>query len=154
MPDEVFTIDEARKALVLTKRLKDDCVKYIAQCDAGTLFLHDVAAGFMMNHLVPLKSTLTTIATVENIFSALSFLKPNRFANAAAAQTAFTNAQTAINNMILFLESDTGIPKDASRRILTLILSNDGSGTLAQRTITNAGQLATFKTQLETLRDS
>jgi hypothetical protein len=72
--------------------------------------------------------------------------------DATAAQTAYQAAQTAIANLILFMEAN--LPVDGSRRLLSQTLSNDGSGTLAQRTITVAGSIASFRAALVTCRDA
>jgi hypothetical protein len=147
--------DAARAILGHARALRSDAQKYIDQCNAGSLNVHDVAAAFCANHLARVKVQWAALDDVPGVFEELARQKPNQFANAAAAQTAFNAAATAINNMILYIEAN--IPMDnpaTTRRILSLILSNDGSGTLTQRTITAGASLNAFKAQLETFRDA
>lgn len=150
--DDTSPLAAAQLILQRAKALRFDATKYIAQCDAGAINIHDVASAFMANHLAPVKTQLATLVAIPGVYDALVQLKPNKFADAAAAQTAVAAVQTAINDMIVFLEAN--LPMDAQRRVLSLTVSNDGSGTLTQRTITAAGSIASFRTQLVTFRDA
>jgi len=139
-------LDAAQTLLVRAKGLRSDAAKYIAQCNAGALNLHDVASGFMANHLAPVRTEWQGLVEIPGVYQALCTLKPAVFADAAAAQTAVTEALTAIIAMIVYLEAN--IPMDAQRRILSLEISNNGSGTLTQRTITAPAALTAFRNEL------
>jgi hypothetical protein len=136
---------------IRAKQVRAECVRYIAQCDAGAINLQDVAEAFMAGVLAPIKVELATIALVSGLFAELARQRPS-LVDAATAQTAYQSAQTAIANLILFMEAN--LPIDGSRRLLSQTLSNDGSGTLAQRTITLAGSIASFRAALVTCRDA
>jgi hypothetical protein len=142
----------ASTVFIRAKQVRAECVRYIAQCDAGAINLQDVAEAFMAGVLGPIKLELATIALVSGLFAELARQRPVAFADATAAQTAYQAAQTAIANLILFMEAN--LPVDGTRRLLSQTLSNDGSGTLAQRTITVAGSIASFRAALVTCRDA
>lgn len=151
---ETCASDAARIIFMRAKRIRDDCVTYIAQCDASALNLASIAGGFLAN-LAGVKGEFTTFNAIEGLAAELSRQRPTALADASAAQTAFDAARTAIDTTITWLEAN--IPMDdpaTTRRVLAWVLSNNGSGTLTGRIITNAGQLAAFKAQLQTLRDA
>lgn len=144
----------AQTIFVRAKKIRDDCVTFIAQCDASALNVATICESFMAN-LAAVKVELAAYASIDGLFAELSRQKPAALADASAAQTAFTEAQSAIQTMITFLEAN--IPMDdanTTRRVLVKVLSNNGSGTLSARIITNAGQLTAFRGQLVTLRDA
>ncbi len=145
----------AEQAFNLAKNMRQVAVTLIAQCDAGALNCVDAAQTFMHNQLSTGKTKLVALAAVPGIYDALVRMKPNKFADATAAQAAYAAVQTAVNTMIVYMEAN--IPMDdavVTRRATIQIVSNDGSGTLTARTITNAAQRAAFKAQLEAFRDA
>jgi hypothetical protein len=151
-PTSESTADEsAKQALHYARALRAFAVRLIAQCDAGSLDLHEVCYGFLGATCNALKLKLDALAGVPGIFDALLRAKPGVFASAAEAETALTDARNAIDAMIASLEAT--IPVDGSRHVLVSILSNDGSGRVSRRTITNPAQLAAFKSELQTFRD-
>jgi hypothetical protein len=141
----------ASTVFIRAKQVRAECVLLIAQCDAGAINLQDTAESFMAGVLGPIKTELATIALAPGLFAELARQRPS-LVDAATAQTAYGQAQTAIANLILFMEAN--LPIDGSRRLLSQTLSNDGSGTLTQRTITVAGQIAAFRAALVTCRDA
>jgi hypothetical protein len=143
-------LEAARTMLVRAKGLRADATRYISQCDAGVLNVHDVASGFMANHLSPVRTELQAFIAIPGIYQALVTLKPSSFADANAAQTAVNTVLTAIATLITYLEGN--LPIDASRRLLSLDLSNNGTGTLTQRTITAPASLNAFRAQLVTFQ--
>jgi hypothetical protein len=149
---ETLPDDAARLLIIRAKSLRSNAVSYIAQCDAGAINVHDVGASFMAGLLGPTKVEFAALVAIPGIYEELARQKPNSFASAAAAQTAVGTVQSALNTLITFLEGN--LPVDAQRRLLSLALSNDVSGTLTQRTITAAGSIASFRSALVTFRDA
>jgi hypothetical protein len=144
--------DAAKLLVVRAKQLRTDAVAYIAQCDAGALKVHDVAASFMASELATVKAELTLLAAIPGVNDELARQHPDVFADATAAGSAVTAVLSAITTLISWLEQH--LPVDASRTLLSLTVSNDGSGKLTQVTITAAGAIAAFRAQLVTFRDT
>jgi hypothetical protein len=71
----------ASTVFIRAKQVRAECVRYIAQCDAGAINLQDVAEAFMAGVLGPIKLELATIALV---------LRPLRRARTAAAVRSWT----------------------------------------------------------------
>lgn len=142
----------AQTVFIRAKQVRAACVTTIAQCDGGSINVHDAAAGFMAGLLGPVKAELAVIHDVNGIFAELARQRPVAFVDAQSAQTAYEAAQSAIATLILFMEAN--LPVDGSRRLLSLTVSNDGSGSLTQRTITAAPSISAFKTALVTCRDA
>jgi hypothetical protein len=144
--------DAAKLLVVRAKQLRSDAVAYIAQCDAGALRVHDVAASFMASELALVKAEITVLAAVPGVNDELARQHPDIFADAVAAGTAIAAVSNAITALITWLEQH--LPVDASRNLLSLTVSNDGTGKLTQVTITAAGAISAFRTQLVTFRDT
>lgn len=152
-PSDVSTIaDTVRTVLVRAKQCRQAADSYIAQCDAGALRVNDVAQSLMDSFLRPVKVELASFATQPGLFDEFVRLRPTAFASAAAAQTAYQGALQAVTDMISFIEDN--LPVDAQRRLLSLTVSQDDTGTLTQRTITAGASLTAFRAQLVLFRDA
>lgn len=143
--------DAAKLLVVRAKQLRSDAVAYIAQCDSGALKVHDVAASFMAGELSPVKAEMTLLASIPGVNDELARQHPDIFADATAAGTAVTTVLNGITSLITWLEQH--LPVDASRTLLSLTVSNNGTGTLSQVVITAAGSISAFRSQLVTFRD-
>ena len=138
--------------LTWAKTMRDDAAYFIAQCDAGSLNVYEVARTFMVTHLSRAKINIQVLAAVPGVFDLLAEQKPAAFTGASAAQAAVDDVIVAINDMISFLEAN--LPMDAERRLLAQVVSEDGTGTLSHRMITAGGALTAFRAQLVTFRDA
>jgi len=150
---DFFTDDTADAAEQAAKGLKQivqatrqRAAFFITRCDAGSLNINDVLG--WLSDLGRYKVSWAAHAAVSGVGVAVQTLYG--VADGAAAITA---GGSAIQTMITFLESADGIPTDASNRAQTIIVAKDGNGTISGRLITNGASLATFKTNLQSLRD-
>lgn len=147
------TAKDSVKSLVnMWRSLRVDSVAFIAQCTAGSLDAYNAAA-WLTKTLASYKVSVAAHAAVSGVAAALQAEYPGKLANEAAATTAISDFQTAINTLIVYME--TNLPKESgTQRLAVEVLANDGSGSSSHRTITNGTAIANFKAALEAFRDS
>lgn len=150
--DTNIAADAANELILLCRNLRLSGKIYVDQCDAGAVNINQVYNRFLGGQLASAKTRLAILMAVPGIFDELARMKPGSFVNAAAAQTAVQEVQTALNTIITQLETDA--PVDASNRLLVTIAARNGSGQVTDRTITAAGPLATFRGYLVAFRDA
>lgn len=125
----------------------------IAQCDGNVLLLDDQAGNIgvvstFLPAIASYKSRWASITAVPGVLAQLQAMFPSK----NLVQADLDGALSAINTMIAFLEANA--PKDASSFLLFRKLTGDGTGQTTPRTVTNAGQIASFRAALVTFRDS
>lgn len=138
----------AHRLLEMGRNMRAGAEKYIAQCNAGSVNLHDLANGFLLS-LSYFKADWAIHSATSGVAAAVAARFPNKVFNAA---TEISNVGAAIQTMINDLEAS--LPVDGSNRLLTQTLRKDGSGMMDQRTLTTPANLATLKTKLEAFRDT
>lgn len=133
------------------KQIRQACVTYMAACDAGSLKIGDLTLGFLGITMKNAKTNWAIWAAVSGIGAAVEA----KFGYAGGeGDTRIASVQTAIQNFINTMEGASGVPTDASDHPAIHKMAKNGNGTVTERTITNAGQLAQFKTTLQSLRDA
>lgn len=140
----------ADRLVGLAKYVRSEAEKYIAQCDAAQVRLHDLINVFCVNGLVPASAEWAILRAVSGVPAAVRAKFPGAFASDAAVTTALTDAQTQIDDTITYCEAN--VPKDASGYVLTLKVVGHA---FEQRVLSApAGTIAALRARLVPLRDA
>lgn len=153
LPTEGSPDQAASTIFQIARYCRTFAATFIAQCDAGTLFLDDSGGqpGVIATFLPALANYKARWASIVAVPGVLAELQ-RQFPNKNLTQTDLDNAISAINTMIAFLETNS--LKDAQNRLLFRIALLDGSGQTTAFTVTAGGQVATFRAALVTFRDA
>lgn len=126
----------------VARNLRNQAQVFVTQCDAGSVNLHQFAQSLLFN-LATARAEWPALIAVPGVLAELQA----RFPNKTIVSGDLTGVQTAMDTLIGQIEA--GIPVDANDWIQSLKLLKNGAGGTQERQITNAGTLATFKTNLQ-----
>lgn len=137
----------------MARSLVGDLDAWIARCDAGSLNAHSFMVDFYLGRLLVTRDRWAVKAAISGANVAIRTLFPGKFASDAAATTELSNIQTAMTTLVDYISTTVqgSILQNASGYLEVIKIT---AGALEFRTVTNAGQLASLKTQLQTLRSA
>jgi hypothetical protein len=139
----------AERIRQIAKALRQEAVKYIAQCDATAVNAHDLVGALAIQQLTPSIALWATLKAVTGVPASLRLKFPGVWASEAAVTTDLNAAQTVMENTLSYIVANT--PTDGSGWVLTLKVT---ANLFEQRVVTAGAQITPLRAQLVLLRDA
>jgi hypothetical protein len=137
------------RLVAIARAVRADAVRYISQCDSGSVNAHDLISAFTVNHLVPARALWDQLRAISGVPAEVRRRFPGAFADDAGVEAAMANASAEMASTITYAVTNT--PTDGGGWVLTLSISGNQ---FVQRVVTNAAQRANLKARLVALRDA
>jgi hypothetical protein len=139
----------AERIRQIAKSVRQEAVKYIAQCDANAVNAHDLVSALGIQQLTPGIVLWATLKAVTGVPAAMRLKFPGVWASEAAVTTDLNAAQTVMEETLAYIVTNT--PKDGSGWVLTLRVT---ANLFEQRVVTAGAQITPLRAQLVLLRDA